>query len=126
MRAVESECEQQPGSGNSNQKSSNGATNGEYDALRESLGDELPPRSAHGHAYGGLSTTRYSTGQKQIGNVGTRDQQHQTANGQQDLQAAAIAIFHLGDARPRWNYIDHLLGQSADYFRHPVGRIAGI
>ena len=48
------------------------------------------------------------------------------ADGQQDLQAAAVLFFHLRDARARRHHINHLLGKIADHVGHPVGGIAGI
>ena len=64
--------------------------------------------------------------QKQVGDIGAGDQQHQAANGKQNLQAAAVLFFHDGDAGTGGHDVDDLLGKVADYVGHPVGGIAGV
>src|SRR5256885_6793445 len=69
-----------------------------------------PPRSTL-FPYTTLFRSRYSASQKQVRYIGTRDQQHQTAHGEQDLQAAAVLLFHHGHARSGGYHLDNLLGK---------------
>ena len=83
-------------------------------------------RCADGEAHGGLAATGDRASEQQVRDIGAGDQQHDAANGQQDLEAATVFFFHDGDAGSGGNDVDDLLGQQANYVGHPVRRIAGI
>ena len=108
------------------QQSGNAAADCEQDAFRKSLRDNLPRRGAEGQAHGGLTPARHRASQQQVRNIGAGNQQHQAADGEQNLQAAPVLLLHLGDAGAGWDHVDHLLGKHTDDFRHPVGWIPGI
>ena len=123
---MEGQCEQQTRRCHRHQKPGNAAAHRQEHAFRESLGNNLPPRGANGHAYGGLAATRHRASQQQVRDIGAGNQQHQAADGEQDLQAAPVLFLHLGDAGAGGDNIDHLLGKHSDHVRHPVGGISGI
>ena len=83
-------------------------------------------RGAKGQAQCGLSTARYGASQQQVRHIGAGNQQHQAANGEQDLKAAPVLFLHHGDAGACGDDVDHLLGKRSDHVRHPVGWIPGI
>ena len=85
----------------------------EHHAFDQRLGDDLPPRGAHGQPHRGLAAPRHRPGEQQVGDVGTGDQQHQRAHRQQDAQAAAVLLLHHADAGAGRHHGDHLLRQHA-------------
>ena len=118
--------EKQPRRGHGHQKPDNSAADGEQDALRERLRNDLPGRGAHGQSNCRLPTPRYPASQQQIRHVGAGDQQHQAAHREQDLQAAPVLLFHHCHARSGRYDINYLLGKYADHVRHPIGGIPGV
>ena len=67
-----------------------------------------------------------AAGQQQVGDVGAADQQHHAADGQQNLEAAAVLLLHLRHTGAGGHDVDGLFGEGADDVRHPVGGIAGV
>ena len=63
-------------------------------ALGQQLPDQMPPPGPDGHADGHLAPTRRSPGQKQVGQVGARDQQHQPDRHLQDHQRTPDRRIH--------------------------------
>src|SRR5437899_2362500 len=94
MGAVEGERKQQTGRSHGHQKPDNAAANGEQDAFRERLHDDLPGSGADGQSHRRLATTRYSASEQQVRHVGTGNQKHQATHRQKDLQAASVLLFH--------------------------------
>ena len=117
---------QQPRRCHGHQKPYYATADGEQDAFRERLPNDLPGCCAHRQSHCSLRTTRYPASQQQVRHIGTGDQQYQTAHGEQDLQAAAVFLFHHGHACSGGYHLDNLLGKHADDIRHEVGRIPGI
>src|SRR6202167_6215062 len=97
VRAVEGQREEKARGRHCDKKSGYAASDGEQDAFGESLHDNFAPRGTQSQAYCGLSATCDCAGEEQVGHVGAHDQEHQTANGQEDLQAAAVLFFYFGD-----------------------------
>ena len=64
--------------------------------------------------------------EQQVRDVGAGDQQHQPADAEENLQAAAVLLFHDADAGAGRHDRDDLLGQRLDDRRHPVRRVAGV
>ena len=126
MRAVKGQREKKARGCHCDKKSGYAASDGEQDAFGESLHDNFAPRGTQSQAYCGLSATSDCAGEEQVGHVGAHDQEHQAANGQEDLQAAAVLFFHFGDTGAGGDHVDELLGKHLNHAGHPVGRIAGI
>ena len=61
-----------------------------------------------------LRPARHRAREQQVGDVGARDQQHQAADAEQDLQAAAVLLLHHADAGAGRHDGDRLLGQQPD------------
>ena len=91
---MESEGQQQTGRSHGHQKPDNATANGEQNAFRERLHDDLPGSGADGQPHRGLATTRYPASEQQVRHVGTGDQKHQATHRQKDLQAASVLLFH--------------------------------
>ena len=125
-RAVKGEGEQEPRGARRHQQAEEAAADGEEDALREGLRDDLPARGAQGQPHRGLPPARDPASQEQVGHVRARDQHHQAAHRQEDLQAPSVRFLHDGDPRSRRDDTDDLLGESADHVGPPVGGIPGI
>ena len=83
-------------------------------------------RCTDGEADGGLAAAVDRASQQQIRDIGAGDQQHDAADGQQDLKAATVSFFHDGDAGSRGNDVDDLLGQQIHDVGRPVWGIAGL
>ena len=81
----------------------------EQDALDERLRDDLPARCADGEAHGRLRAARDRAGEQQVRDIRTRDEQHDTAHRQEDLQAASVLFFHHADAGAGRHDGDHLV-----------------
>jgi hypothetical protein len=126
VRAVEGQREEKARGRHCDKKSGYAASDGQQDAFGESLHDNFAPRGTQSQAYCGLSATCDCAGEEQVGHVGAHDQEHQTANGQEDLQAAAVLFFHFGDTGAGGDDVDELLGKHLNHAGHPVGGIAGI
>src|SRR6185437_7747231 len=62
----------------------------------------------------------------QVGDIGASDEQHQSAHGKENLQAAAVLLFHDGDASASRNDVNALLGEVANDVGHPIRRIIGV
>ena len=56
-----------------------------------------------------LRAPRDGAREQQVGDVGAGDEQHEPADGKQDLQAAPVLFLHHGDAGPGGNDVDDLL-----------------
>ena len=98
----------------------------EQDALDERLGHDLPSRRAHREPDRRLTAPRHRAREQQVGDVGAGDEQHEPAHAEENLQAAAVLLFHDADARAGRHHGDHLLRQRADDVGHPVRRVAGL
>ena len=85
------------------------AGDGEEHALDERLRDDLPARRADGEPQRGLAAPRDRTREQQVRDVGARDEQHQAAHAEQNLQAAAVLLLHHADAGAGWHDGNHLL-----------------
>jgi hypothetical protein len=73
-----------------------------------------------------LTTTRDRAREQEVRDVGARDQEHETADAQQDLQTLSVLFFHDADAGPGRYDRDCLLRQHANDIRHPVGGITRV
>ena len=85
----------------------------EQHALDQRLRDDLPPRRADRQAHRGLAAARDRAREQQVGDVGARDQQHEPAHAEQDLQAAPVLLLHHADAGAGRDDVDDLLRQHA-------------
>ncbi len=108
-------------------KTRDAADDGEQHAFGESLQNDFTRRGADGETNRGLSAAVDGAGEKQIRDVGARDQKNRSANREQNLQAAAVFFLHHGDARAGGNHADVLLRQQfLDVRPHERCRIAGV
>ena len=77
-----------------------------------------------------MRPTRDRAGQQKVRDIRTCNDQHETADGEQDLQAGSVLFFYRNapetDAGARGNDCDRLLGKVANDIGHPVARITGV
>ena len=118
--------QQQPRGGACHDEPGDAARHREQDAFRQRLHHDLTPGGAERQAHGGLATPRYRAGEQQVRDVRARDQQHEPAHCEQNLQAASVLFFHHADAGAGRNDVDHLLRKHADDIGHPVRGISGV
>jgi hypothetical protein len=96
----ESQIEQQLRRAHGDDETRDAARHREQHAFDERLGDDLAPRRADGEAHGRLTTTRDRAREQEVRDVGARDQQHETADAQQDLQARPYSSFMMPTPAP--------------------------
>ena len=84
----------------------NAPGNCEQYAFRQGLADNARAGGPDGKPDGGLHTSGHAAGQQKIGEIRASNQQHQSTDAQQNLQAAAVLIFHHGDAGARGNDVN--------------------
>ena len=112
-RDGEREREQQPRGAHRDDEARDAAADGEQDAFDERLRDDLRSRRADGHPYGRLRPSRDRAREQQVRDVRAGDQQHESAHGHQQLQAAGVLLFHHADAGAGRDDRDRLLRQQA-------------
>ena len=126
VRAVEREGEQQLSCSHGDDQACNSPEHGEQHAFGESLHDDFARGGADGETYCGLGAAVDGAGEQQIRNVGARDQENHSADGEQNLQTASVFFFHHGDTRAGGNHTDVLLRQQAIDIGHECCGIAGV
>jgi hypothetical protein len=94
---------------------------GEDEAFCQRLSDESLARGAEGETDGDLCAPRNASCQEQIGYIGARDEEHQTADGEEDVQAVFVVGFHDAYASPCWNYANGLFRERCFDSRGPLG-----
>ena len=126
LRTMEGERDHQLYAEVGNRNSGYATEHGEYDALCERLLNKPIPRCAQSQPHRGLRTARSPAGQQQVGYIGAGNQQHQAADGEQDVKAIAIIGFHRLHARTAGNNLDLLLGQGLHDHGHKLGRPSAV
>ena len=89
------------------------ADDGEQCAFREHLANQPGSSRSQRQTHGSLQLARRSTRQQQVGDVRTSDQQHQSGERHQQVQALLVVPGHLGHATRRRNHQNFLLRDSA-------------
>src|ERR1700761_1596388 len=80
----------------------------EHQAFRERLADDSLPGCAESKTNGSLRTPGRSASKKQVGDIGARNEQHQSANREQNAEAVAVVLFHEANADTRGDHFDDL------------------
>ena len=125
-RSRKREGDEQPRRADRDEKPGDPAEHREEDALDERLRDDLPPRCAERKPHRGLPAPRHGTRQQQVRHIGTRDQEHQPAHAEQNLQAASVLLSHDADTGASRHDRHDLVRQRLDDGRHPVRRVSGV
>ena len=125
-RDGEREREQQPRGAHRDDEARDAAADGEQDAFDERLRDDLRSRRADGHPYCRLRPSRDRAREQQVRDVRAGDQQHESAHGHQQLQAAGVLLFHHADAGAGRDDRDRLLRQQVVDVGQPVRRPARV
>src|SRR5579883_738966 len=126
VRAVKRQGKQQPRRPHRHDQSHHAPANRQQHAFRQRLPDDLPPRCPERQPHRRLPASCHAPRQQQIRHVGARDQEHQPADRQQNLQTPPVLFLHHRHARSRRHHVQRLSRQHANHIRHPVRGIPRI